>query len=187
MKAEELINILMDYYHVETITELSMKLDVGQPTISKWRKNNSYNLIIKKCKELNIMENINNIYYSKLNTYQEMIVNSIKYRLTEKVLNEFNCFQNEIILLLNCLKENKDITIASRNDLENLIKEYNIKFLYEQVQHLTVEKHRYNLISFLYTFDDLEINYICNNIEEFLNILRHNIKLYNKLLSFDRK
>ena len=54
------IKKLMDYYHVETITELSIKLEVGQPTISKWRKNNSYNSIIKKCKQLNIYDEIFN-------------------------------------------------------------------------------------------------------------------------------
>lgn len=55
MDAEELINKLMVYYNIETITELSTKLNVSQPTISKWKKNNSYNTILKKCKKLNII------------------------------------------------------------------------------------------------------------------------------------
>ena len=33
MNAEELINKLMVYYNIETITELSSKLNVSQPTI----------------------------------------------------------------------------------------------------------------------------------------------------------
>jgi len=58
LDAEELINKLMVYYNIETITELSSKLNVSQPTISKWKKNNSYNTILKKCKKLNILEYI---------------------------------------------------------------------------------------------------------------------------------
>jgi predicted GTPase len=54
----KIINKLLDYYNIKTITELSSKLNVGQPTISKWKINNSYNAMLKKCKELNIPKEI---------------------------------------------------------------------------------------------------------------------------------
>jgi transcriptional regulator with XRE-family HTH domain len=185
MNAEELINKLMDYYNVETITELSSKLNVGQPTISKWKKNNSYNIILKKCKKLNILEYID--IDRDINKYEDVIINSIKYRIIQKVFNESNYFQQEIILLLNCLKENKDIEIETRDEIIDLLKKYNIKLILERLQHIIVEKHRNNVIAFLYSFDDIEITYICKNIGNFIDILRDNIKFYNKFFSFDKK
>ena len=86
MNAEELINKLMVYYNIETITELSSKLNVSQPTISKWKKNNSYNTILKKCKKLNILEYID----IDVNKYEDIVINSIKYRIIQNVLNLTN-------------------------------------------------------------------------------------------------
>lgn len=76
MDAEELINKLMVYYNIETITELSTKLNVSQPTISKWKKNNSYSTILKKCKKLNIIEHI--LINNDADKYEDIITNSIK-------------------------------------------------------------------------------------------------------------
>ena len=86
MNAEELINKLMVYYNIETITELSSKLNVSQPTISKWKKNNSYHTILKKCKKLNILEYID----IDVNKYEDIVINSIKYRIIQNVLNLSN-------------------------------------------------------------------------------------------------
>ena len=52
---------------------------------------------------------------------------------------------------------------------------------------MIVEKHRNNVIAFLYSFDDIEITYICKNMENFIDILRDNIKFFNKLFSLDKK
>lgn len=183
MNAEELINKLMVYYNIETITELSTKLNVSQPTISKWKKNNSYNTILKKCKKLNILEYID----IDVNKYEDIVINSIKYRIIQNVLNLSNHFQQEIILLLNCLKENNHQEIETRDEIVEILKKYNIKIIYERLQHMIVEKHRNNVIAFLYSFDDIEITYICKNMENFIDILRDNIKFFNKLFSLDKK
>ena len=37
------------------------------------------------------------------------------------------------------------------------------------------------------SFDDIEITYICKNMENFIDILRDNIKFFNKLFSLDKK
>ncbi|MGE0738250.1 hypothetical protein [Sulfurimonas sp.] len=58
MNSEELINKMMEYYDVHTISELSKILDIGQPAISKWKINNSINTIKKKCRELGIYNQI---------------------------------------------------------------------------------------------------------------------------------
>ncbi len=164
MDAEELINKLMVYYNIETITELSTKLNVSQPTISKWKKNNSYNTILKKCKKLNIIEHI--LINNDADKYEDIITNSIKYRFMEKSFNQSNLFKNELIVLLNSFSE-IDITLNSLDDIIVLIKKYDISKLSEY----TNEKHRNSLISLLYLLNDIEINYICQNYEKFLTLI----------------
>lgn len=58
MNAKELIEKLMEYYDVHTLSDLSVKMDIGQPSISKWKSNNSINAIKKKCRELGIYGDI---------------------------------------------------------------------------------------------------------------------------------
>lgn len=48
----------MTYFNVFSMHELAAKLDISQPAISKWKKNNSVIAIKKKCKELNIYNEI---------------------------------------------------------------------------------------------------------------------------------
>lgn len=57
-KAEILIDKLMSYYGVFTISELAQQMDIGQPAISKWKINNSIHAIKKKCRELGIYNEI---------------------------------------------------------------------------------------------------------------------------------
>lgn len=56
--AEKLIIKLMEYYSINTISELSKILGIGQPAISKWKINNSINPIKKICRELGIYNDI---------------------------------------------------------------------------------------------------------------------------------
>ena len=56
--ATMIINKLMEYYNVQTISELAEIIKIGQPAISKWKNNNSINPIKKKCKELGIYNEI---------------------------------------------------------------------------------------------------------------------------------
>ena len=58
MNAKELIENIMEYYQVHTLSDLSKKMGIGQPAISKWKSNNSINTIKKKCRELGIYNEI---------------------------------------------------------------------------------------------------------------------------------
>lgn len=60
MDATYYINKLMEYYQVYTISDLAEKIKIGQPSISKWKINNSLNAIKKKCRELGIYNEIFN-------------------------------------------------------------------------------------------------------------------------------
>jgi hypothetical protein len=58
IQAEDLIYKLYDYYNVSTISALAQKMNIGQPSISKWKSCNSINAIKKKCRELGIYKEI---------------------------------------------------------------------------------------------------------------------------------
>lgn len=58
MNAEQLIDKLMSYYNVFSMHELSSKIGISQPAISKWKNNNSIMAIKKKCRELGIYDEI---------------------------------------------------------------------------------------------------------------------------------
>ena len=56
--AESLIQKLMSFYNVFTISELANTIGVSQPSISNWKKHNYIKAIANKCKELGIYNEI---------------------------------------------------------------------------------------------------------------------------------
>lgn len=56
--AEKLIERMMTFYGVKTISELANIIHISQPSISAWKKNNYIDAIEKRCKELGIYEEI---------------------------------------------------------------------------------------------------------------------------------
>jgi len=57
-EAELLIDKLMNYYNVFTISDLATNLNTSQPAISQWKKKNYVKAIKKKCRELGIYNEI---------------------------------------------------------------------------------------------------------------------------------
>ena len=55
---DEIINKLYRFYNVSTISDLADKLNMSQPAVSNWSKRNSITAIQKKCRELNIYDEI---------------------------------------------------------------------------------------------------------------------------------
>lgn len=55
---EIILQNLLDYYDLDTLSQLADKLDVTQPTISKWKSRGSIAPIKKKCKDLGIYDDI---------------------------------------------------------------------------------------------------------------------------------
>jgi len=58
MNAEFLIEKLLNFYKVSNVAELSTKINTSQKTISNWKIRNSVNAIKKKCRELDIYDEI---------------------------------------------------------------------------------------------------------------------------------
>lgn len=56
--AEQLIELLLSYFSVNSISQLADKMNTTQATISNWKIRNSFNAIKKKCRELGIYDEI---------------------------------------------------------------------------------------------------------------------------------
>ena len=62
-EASIIINKMIKLYRAKGISDLAKKINMAQPTLSKWRINNSTELLKKKCKELGIYDDIFNVKY----------------------------------------------------------------------------------------------------------------------------
>lgn len=108
MNAEFLINKLMEYYNLTTISELSEKIKIGQPAISKWKNKNSITPIKKKCQELGIYDEI----------FKDTQENSKKTELGNNCdLSKYFTALQSVAIATN--KENELLT-----DIKELIKKY---------------------------------------------------------------
>ncbi|MCG3710387.1 helix-turn-helix domain-containing protein [Aliarcobacter butzleri] len=64
MEINDIIDKLFDYFKVTSIQDLAEKMNVSQPTISKWKTRNAISAIKKRCRELGIYNEI----FGNLNT-----------------------------------------------------------------------------------------------------------------------
>ena len=58
MNINDIIDKLFDFYKVTSLVELSAKLNISQPALSQWKSRNAINAVKKKCRELNIYNEI---------------------------------------------------------------------------------------------------------------------------------
>lgn len=68
--AEFLIEKLLNFYKVSNVAELSTKINTSQKTISNWKIRNSINAIKKRCRELDIYNEIFGDLNSNINNFQ---------------------------------------------------------------------------------------------------------------------
>ena len=55
---DHIFNKLFNYFEVDTIKDLSDKIDISQSTVSKWKQRSSFTGLKKKCRELGIYSEI---------------------------------------------------------------------------------------------------------------------------------
>ena len=173
MNAETLIKKLSNYYEVTTLTELANKLKTTQSTIRGWKSRNAIGSIIDKVLEIDE----NALYFvfkvdSKIETTvsEELLFNSIKFRISSRINEDFNNFQNELILFSEILS--KIVSVYTREDLIQKIKSFNLHLC----KKVFLEKHKNNLLSLVYNFDILETQFIINNMNKFRDLIELNIK-----------
>lgn len=101
----------MDFYQVSTFTELSKLLDIGQPAITKWKKNNSISAIKRKCRELGIYREIFKDEISKAEALILETLNKQKEDERKNSIDEDTMFHIQNLFIIakkkNLLKELK--------------------------------------------------------------------------------
>ncbi|MCK5110406.1 MAG: helix-turn-helix domain-containing protein [Arcobacteraceae bacterium] len=58
MNINDIFDRLFEFYNINSISELSQKIGISQPAISKWKTRNSISAAKKKCRELGIYNDI---------------------------------------------------------------------------------------------------------------------------------
>ncbi len=140
MNAEELITKIMEYYQVHTLSDLSKKLGVGQPAISKWKTNNSINTIKKRCRELGIYQDI---FEKDINTKNIQTIVSMQNSTNANVVHgdmgdadkkqniEFDSIPQLVIADLNNL-----FKLAIQNNKEDILIDELDDFIYQTKKKL---------------------------------------------------
>ncbi len=149
--ATMIINKLMEYYNVQTISELAEIIKIGQPAISKWKNNNSINPIKKKCKELGIYNEIFDNLDSKNNLSNctdpyEIDKDDYYYKLNLKTINAPKDFDK-------LMKNNNIIDID--NGTFSLFKEAYISSLNID----DIKNFRIYLMNFTFEFSNIKNNF----------------------------
>lgn len=152
--ATMIINKLMEYYNVQTISELAEIIKIGQPAISKWKNNNSINPIKKKCKELGIYNEIFDNLDSKNNLSNctdpyEIDKDDYYYKLNLKTINAPKDFDK-------LMKNNNIIDID--NGTFSLFKEAYISSLNID----DIKNFRIHLMNFTFEFSNIKNNFSTN-------------------------
>lgn len=114
-QSEILIDKILDHYSVATYSELALKINTTQQTISSWKQRNSVNAIKKRCRELGIY---NEIFGDlKLSTNEE--------ENNQEIDNDV--FSDDILKTLDIIrtmvKNNQEIDNKLNETLKSFIKE----------------------------------------------------------------
>lgn len=133
MDANQIIDKLMEYYDVTTISELSEILNIGQPAISKWKKNNSVNTIKKKCRELGIYD----VIFGDINT-QNIPNESEEVETDESTMSLLK--EAYIKAIENDDLKGLRVYLMDYNCKKNKIKIENIKFKIANLPHISGDK-----------------------------------------------
>ncbi|MCG3658730.1 helix-turn-helix domain-containing protein [Aliarcobacter butzleri] len=94
---EIIIEKLFTFYNVTSISQLAQKMNISQARISNWKIRNSITAVKRKCRELNIYNEIftdkvvlnENIFEDELNTIYDILIDNAKYTVKEKVYKVF--------------------------------------------------------------------------------------------------
>jgi len=141
-EASKIINKLMEYYNLHTISELAQAIKIGQPAISKWKNNNSINAIKKKCRELGIYDKVFDNYEPEPfppyppEYFDDDFINANPYT---KIEEELTKKANEQYLISKISKMDKTIVSSFINVYQKLEEEGNLIKLYEALGKLKFE------------------------------------------------
>ena len=129
--ANDLVDRLMEFYGVDTISELAQNIKVSQPTISRWIKNNSIKAIKEKSRELGLYNYLFNHFEIDLfqSSEYDYYTNHDKARILEQQCRKYGVkletveIKNKRLLFLiqqiDRFANEKEI-----NEVENILKDF---------------------------------------------------------------
>lgn len=129
MEINDIIDKLFDYFKVTSIQDLAEKMNVSQPTISKWKTRNAMSAIKKRCRELGIYNEIFGDLNSNINNFQNSnntlsdSSSLLDFSNNKNITNNQSNFSipETILIELNSLFERIKIK-AEKDEDKNLIK-----------------------------------------------------------------
>jgi len=123
MKIEDFINLLEEFYNVQGSTDLAAKMGVTQQTVSNWKTRNSVNAIKKKCKQLNIYNEIFNDINQNLNINHG--INALNnYGTQEQGKDTNSSIDNDILKIIKSAEPIFKDDENKKNDFINHLKKW---------------------------------------------------------------
>ncbi len=137
-QSEILIDKILDHYSVATYSELALKINTTQQTISSWKQRNSVNAIKKKCKELGIYNEIFGNLNTSINTFQNSnISTAFDLSSNSQAQNSMHVGNNPICEQI--LKMNQTIVSSFINVYDILEKKGDLKRLHQILGEIEFE------------------------------------------------
>jgi len=128
--AKDLIDKLMEFYEVNTLSELGKCINISQPNISTWITKNSIESIKKKSRELGIYNYLFDDFevdlFQNLEDYTYEEKRRILYQNCKKYDIQTTTIENKRLLYL-IEKFDKDYNLEVQEKLEEIIKDLYLK------------------------------------------------------------
>lgn len=129
--ANDLVDRLMEFYGVDTISELAQYIKVSQPTISRWIKSNSIEAIKKKSKELGLYNYLFN--YFEIDLFQDSEYAYYTNNDKAKVLKQ-QCKKYGVKLEINEIEINDTLLEQAKNEASKFGLDIN-----SYIEHLIIQ------------------------------------------------
>ncbi|MDN5112961.1 helix-turn-helix domain-containing protein [Aliarcobacter butzleri] len=129
--ANDLVDRLMEFYGVDTISELAQYIKVSQPTISRWIKSNSIEAIKKKSKELGLYNYLFN--YFEIDLFQDSEYAYYTNNDKAKILKQ-QCKKYGVKLEINEIEINDTLLEQAKNEASKFGLDIN-----SYIEHLIIQ------------------------------------------------
>ena len=127
MEFDDILDRLFNYFEVFTLQDLAKKMNVSQPSISKWKSRNSISAVKKKCRELGIYSEIFGDLNNTINILSEL-------NKAVKDINKIDIDETTLFLFKQAYQNAKD-----KNNI-NKLRIYLMEFEAEPLEKITLKE-----------------------------------------------
>lgn len=172
----DILEKLFRHYKVRNVAELSEKIGITQATISNWKSRNSINAIKKKCRDLDIY---NDIFSNSIENEKQ------QYNYFTTINSKLNLFNKPALIYLHFLIKRTDISnimeylnYEETKEQEKSYFSFIKDFQYDLKNDIFTISNDFKKLSqyFEYLLDSNEIDYLFKNKELFVKPILFFIK-----------